>query len=238
MGGASTRTDGKGLPGRGGAAESAWTTPAQIVERLERLWDRGDLLRAAGVTFPLRINLRRPSSRQLGERFAEAQAWIRALEEGGRRNGFEVESEEIDHRQLGRNRVPVRVSIGSEADALRILGRTRDAGRYRQLAQELRERLPELEEWLARKALLVLDLADEWPRLVAVLQWFRDHPSPGVYRRQLEIEGVDTKFIESHRKVLGELLPLVLPPEHVRDASSFDLRFGLLEKPSLVRFRF
>ena len=86
----------------------------------------------------------------------------------------------------------------------------------------------------------MLDLADQWPRLLEVLQWFLDHPSPGVYRRQLEIEGVDTKFIENHRRVLTELLPLVLPPEHVRDdaGTSFDRRFGLLEKPAMVRFRF
>jgi hypothetical protein len=48
-----------------------------------------------------------------------------------------------------------------------------------------------------------------------------------------------TKFIEVHRSLLGELLELTLPPESIKvePGSSFDRRFGLREKPFLVRFR-
>ncbi|HET7754380.1 MAG TPA: DUF2220 domain-containing protein [Anaeromyxobacteraceae bacterium] len=50
---------------------------------------------------------------------------------------------------------------------------------------------------------------------------------------------MDTKFIERRRGLLAELLGLVLPQHAIaREAvSSFDRRFGLREKPFLVRFR-
>ncbi|MFN2381448.1 MAG: Wadjet anti-phage system protein JetD domain-containing protein, partial [Guyparkeria sp.] len=66
-------------------------------------------------------------------------------------------------------------------------------------------------------------------------------PRPGIYRRQLEIPGVDTKFIEARRGLLAELLDAVLPVDAVdRSASGargFDRRFGLREEPALIRFR-
>ncbi|MDZ7768776.1 MAG: DUF2220 family protein [Woeseiaceae bacterium] len=52
---------------------------------------------------------------------------------------------------------------------------------------------------------------------------------------------VDTKFIESHRKLLGELLDIVLPDSAVdRSATgvkAFSNRYGLRTEPPLVRFR-
>lgn len=216
-----------------------WSTPADLLQQLTRLWERGELLRGAESLYPLRLRLRRPTSRELGEHFGEVRDWIRALEHGSDQYGYLLEYEEINHRQLGRNRVPSGVFVPTEVQALRILGKTRAAERYSRLVDEIRREFPPLEGWLFRKALLVLELVDSWPKILSVLRWFRSNPSPGLYRRQLEIEGVDTKFIEGHQKVLSELLALLLPPEHVADEPglSFDRRFGLKEKPPLIRFR-
>jgi hypothetical protein len=62
-----------------------------------------------------------------------------------------------------------------------------------------------------------------------------------VYLRQVDVPGVDSKFIEAHRGVLSELLDLALPPEVV-DASAaglaqFARRYGFLDKPVRIRFR-
>lgn len=209
-----------------------WTTPDELLSQLLRSWERGMLLR--GEVPPLR--LRKPTSRELGERFGEVQDWIRALEEGSHRLGYQVEYEEIAHRQLGKNRVPVGVSISMEA-GLRALRKNREAERYQVVVREVCAEFPELKDWLARRPLAALDV--DWERTLAVLRYFRRHPRCGLYRRQLEISGIDTKFIEENRGRLGELLTLVLPQDQVIDEPgvSFDRRFGLREKPSLVRFR-
>jgi hypothetical protein len=97
-----------------------------------------------------------------------------------------------------------------------------------------RERLPELVPWLAKRPLRALEHAAHWSRVLEVLLFFRAHPSPGVFLRQLEIPGVDTKFIELRRSLFGELLPEVTAP---LPGNSFEVRFGLATKPALLRFR-
>lgn len=219
-----------------------WTTPDELVAQVRRLWERGELLRAAlrgEALFPLQLRLRRPSPSELGAQFDEARRWIAALEDGGRAYGYRVTFEEVAHRQLGRNELPARVVVETEADALRMIGKVRAAERFRALRAETVAAFPALEEWLARHPMKVLDHEERWGQHLAVLRWFSAHPGSGLYRRQLEIEGVDSKFIEEHRQVLTELLEVVLPPGAVvgEPGSSFDRRFGLREKPSLVRFR-
>lgn len=39
-----------------------------------------------------------------------------------------------------------------------------------------------------------------------VALWLRDHPSPSVYVRQLSLPGVHTKFIETHRRTIDEIV--------------------------------
>jgi hypothetical protein len=76
---------------------------------------------------------------------------------------------------------------------------------------------------------------------LAVVAWLRAHPRPGVYLRQVDAPGVDSKFIETHRGVLTELLDLSLPPEAIDSlatgAAQFARRFGFLDKPVRIRFR-
>jgi len=102
------------------------------------------------------------------------------------------------------------------------------------------EKLPELGGWLARRPLTALEYEADWERILRVLRWFRERPRCGLYLRQLDIGGVDTKFIESRKPLLAELLDIVLPPEALdKNAGlrNFELRYGLASKPSQVRFR-
>jgi hypothetical protein len=63
---------------------------------------------------------------------------------------------------------------------------------------------------IARKPFVALDHPRDWSRILAVLDWFRDHPNSDFYLRQLDIEGVDTKFIESRNPLLAKLLAVVV----------------------------
>jgi hypothetical protein len=73
------------------------------------------------------------------------------------------------------------------------------------------------------------------------LEWFRLHPSPGIYLRQLDVPDVHTKFVETRRGLLSELLDLCLPPHAICDEATgvaqFERRYGLRSKPALIRFR-
>ena len=175
-----------------------WTTPADLRRQVQRHWDSGRLL-AAGVAFPLELRLKGPDTRALSDRFDEVRHWIRELE---RESRYRIEWREINHRLLGRNQVPARIVVPGEQEALELIGRTDDAARFRALAAGTLEKLPELGAWLARRPLTALEYAADWERIMKVLVWFRGHPRSGLYLRQLDIAGVDTKFIEGRKALL------------------------------------
>ncbi len=225
----------------------SWTTPEQIAAEVEKRWQRGDVL-AARVTgeplFPLRVRLRRPSAREVVERFGDVGDWARALNAAAREArgfGFDLEHEEVRSRVHGANTLPVTAIVPTEGDALRLIRRSAAAERFQALADATLRRHPSLGGWLARRPLVALDHEARWSEVLAILDWFAAHPRPGLYPRQLDIPGVDTKFIETHRALLSELLDLVLPESAIdptaAGARAFNQRYGLRSERPLVRFR-
>jgi hypothetical protein len=223
-----------------------WTTPAAVRAEIQRRWDRGQILAARlGETpvFPATLRLRRPDTGDLTNRFDDVRQWIRTLEQGSKAVlgfGYDIEWNEINHRQLGRNRVPSRIGVATEADAIRLIGKTQEAKRFSVLMDAMLSRFPALSGWFARHPLTALENAADWDRIIAILAWFRDHPRAGLYLRQLDIHGVDSKFIEARKGLLAELLDRVLPPDAVDTGFPprlFEQRYGLATKPLLVRFR-
>jgi hypothetical protein len=224
-----------------------WTTPADLIAQVERLWDSRRLLKAivAGEElFPFTLRLRCPQRAEMVERFAEVQSWIQALDAGGKGKrgfGYELAWADINHRQLGRNRVPEAASIPTEDDALRLIGKDGAAAKFRELARVTLERFPILKDWIARRPFALLDHAADWDAVLAVVAWFQDHEHSNLYLRQIDIPGVDTKFIETRKSLLSELMGQVLAVEGADDAGAgagnFERRYGLRTKPALLRFR-
>lgn len=92
--------------------------------------------------------------------------------------------------------------------------------------------------WLASHPIRALRLADDWCKLLATVRWIERRQAPGMYLRQVDVPGVDTKFIERHKGVLSELLDIELDPSRVDLAApDFAQRYGFLRKPSYLRFR-
>jgi hypothetical protein len=234
----------------------SWTTPEELVAQVERLWMQGRLLACTQrlstgtgrgdeiLKFPLQLRLRRPTPREFGEKFDAARAWIKALEQGSRAargSGYDVQFEEVDSRQLGPNRVPAGAHILTRDDALALVGKTEAARRFDILVELTLPRFPALQDWLAIRPLRALEHFHDWERILDCLTWFRDHPRSGLYTRQIDVAGVDTKFIEARKGVLSELLDIVLPSAGIdaraMGAKGFEARYGLRTKPPLVRFR-
>ena len=223
-----------------------WTSPQDLLAQVERQWSRGRILSArhsGEPLFPLTLRLKRPSPGEMAARFDEVRAWIRSLDDGSRACrgfGYDISWEEVNHRQLGRNRMPAAVVVPTESDALRLIGRDGDGERFTALADQARAAFPRLVDWIARRPLALVEHSDDWPRILAVLAWFVDNPRSGLYVRQLDIAGVDTKFIEQHTGLIAGLLDIVLdgqlPPPPI-SGLSFEQRYGLRPRPQLVRFR-
>lgn len=225
-----------------------WSSPSDLRLGLERRWDDGSLLASLVgevLTFPLRLPLKRPTTNELAAKFEDVRAWIRCLEDGSKATlgyGYELQWIDHKHRQLGRNRIPAAVIVPSHQDALRWLGKTKEAQRFSELAAETAAAFPPLLAWISQRPMRLLEHALVWPQVLTVLRWFTMHPKPGLYLRQIDLPGIDTKFIESYRGLLGELIDACCP-ELASDANvppgarGFDVRYGLATKPPLLRLR-
>ncbi len=223
--------------------------PADIRRRAERIWNSGKPLKtwlAGESLFPLAIPFRRPAAKELLERFAEVRTWIEGLKrdsKAGRGYGYTVEFGEVAHRRLGTQALPRRILFETSEDFYRTIGRWRDFARFAELVQATRTAQPALVPWLERNPLRALEHAGDWQRLLAVVAWFQAHPRPGIYMRELDIPGVDSKFIEGHKALLRELLDAGLPPAGIDGtatalaAGGFERRYGLRFEEALIRFR-
>lgn len=218
-----------------------WTRPADLRAQVERLWARGELLAAlvsGRSLFPRRLPCKGPTAHEMTERFDEVRAWVaelRSLSHG------RVVVREVRHRTLGSNALPAEVWIDSFDEAIALIRKGAEVERFKVVLESTLRHQPALLGWLHEKPLRALELAAEWSRLLALVSWMREHPRPGIYLRQVDIPDIDTKFLEAHRGVLGELLDISLPPEARDDAfkgvQGFAPRYGFREKALRVRFR-
>lgn len=223
----------------------SWTTTADLRAQVQKLWDREWLLagllvseQAETPNFPKRLAFKGPSSTELSEQFARVQDWIAELRTLPR---VRIEWRDVKHRIIGSNRIPDAVWLDSADDALALIGKQAQARRFRELADLTAAQQPALMPWLAGHPLSVLELSADWPRLLQVVGWMQAHPQPGIYLRQMDLPGVDSKFVEAHRGVLAALLDLALPAEAVastfKGAGAFNRRYGFLDEALRVRFR-
>lgn len=208
-----------------------WTTPADVFAYLSRQWERGRIL--SQDIFPLRVPLKGPDSQELATRFGEVQQWISGLRQA--EGDYRLEYRVVRHRVIGANQLPCRIWVDTREQALAMLSKRAQGETYQRLREVTEERCPGLLEWLQRRPLRALELASDWSRLLDVVTWIQQNPQSGLYIRQADFPGVHTKFIESHRSVLTELLDLVLPSEVA--GQTFESRFGFRERSTRVRFR-
>jgi len=133
---------------------TAWSTPADIVAGVQRLWDSGALLATRldnAPLFPYELRLRQPGVTVMGEQFEQVRSWGAMLKAGSRAeqgHGYDLTWRDINHRQLGRNSIPFAAVIDTEAEALRMIGRARDARQFDTLAAHTLASFPQLHAWV------------------------------------------------------------------------------------------
>ena len=221
---------------------AGWTTWPDVRSALRGRWDSGALLRArltGRPVAPLVLPLRGPTARELADRFGDVQDWAAGWR-AARLGPARLETAPLGGRLVGVNQVPRRVVLDTADDVWTTLGVTADVRRFDDLAAATEEALPAALSWVAARPLEALAHAADWPRLLATVAWILHRGGPEVYLRQVDVPGIDTKFLEERRSVLAALLTRTLPAERIDpEAPPSDLarRFGLRGKSDVVRFR-
>ncbi len=222
------------------------TTPKDIRARADKIWQRGNVHHAwllQQSLFPLSIPIPQLSSAELLIQYADMQDAIEALKKDSEKYQYQLQSKKINHRQLGEQLLPKAAVFETESDFLRYLGKQKEFSRFKELCEHTLATWKILKEWLAKYPFKVMKFADDWLNLLAVCHHFESDPQPDCYIRQLDIKGIDTKFIESHKAILAELLEIILPEDSKHEGvkgltnHGFERRFGLRYQQPQIRLR-
>jgi hypothetical protein len=161
-----------------------------------------------GQSLSFSFSLDPPTERQAQVDTEAAVVWKRGWQGFPQTPGIRLSAAVLHWPSLGRQEIPQRVAVAGVA----ALNEAAGCGpawmalcaRARRLVAELGEPVrPKLGTVASRlRTMQECDLG----RLVAVVQWLVNNPASGLGVRELPIEGVDTKWVERHRGMVGPLV--------------------------------
>lgn len=227
-----------------GWSATGWTSVDDLRAVLRRRWIDGSLLRglANGLEFePIAKPVKGPPVMSLAERLSEVQAWVRHLVDGSRSRGeelYEIEWRTVGGRHFGANELPRRLRVTTPQAVWTLLGVGREVAHFEAMLGSAGD--PAIEAWVRDHPHRALALKSQWPQLLSCVEWIRRNNGHDLYLRQIDLPGVDTKFIEQNCRELAALLDLVLPPDRVdatRSPREFDARYGFRTRPAFARTR-
>ncbi len=218
-----------------------------IRNKLNKQWHRLSWHQAwleGTLSFPYQVKLPRLSDKQLLHDFALCQRQLLQLRHELKTvKEVNLVEQEFQFSTMGRQRLPVAIEFASMDALARFLGQLQPWRRFMADSRLIEASFPALATWLPQAAAIIGKYAGCWPQLLAVCRYLVAHPRPGLYIRQLDITGVDSKFIEAHKPILKTLLDQLLPAAVIDERFTglrehgFEKRYGLNYEQPAVRFR-
>jgi hypothetical protein len=221
-------------------------TPKILKQQALKIWQRGDIHRAwlqNTTYFPLDIPLKNISAKNLLTNYSELQDAIYILRLDSQKQGYLIIDKAITHRQLGEQKLPACITFKNEIVFLNYLSKAAEFKQFQLLCSQSLQQDSLLLDWLIHYPFKLMQYDNVWSQLLKVCHYFKAHPRPDCYIRQLDIKGIDSKFIEKHKSVLNELLTQTLVKsdynENITGLShhGFERRYGLRYDQPSIRFR-
>ncbi|MFB8198373.1 Wadjet anti-phage system protein JetD domain-containing protein [Kitasatospora purpeofusca] len=221
-----------------------WTSPDQVVTALRRKWTAGHLLAAAaqGQPFePIGLPLKGPVAADTLRHYDQARAWAESWA-ARQHPHLRIQTKTIGGRNnTPTNTIPDRVWVDTREALWAILGVDAQVDLFHTIHTRTAQQDPHLAQWMTANPMKALQAHAHWQRLVDTVHWIRTHDTGPIYLRQVDVAGVDTKFIETNKGILGELLDHTLPADRINTGTpkaDFAQRYGFLTKPPYVRLRY
>lgn len=211
-------------------------TPEEIVKKAKRKYRDVLCGQLSGETiFPLTFPVGR-----LSNTLSERRQQIETLRDKSAEvigQGYTIETQEVNKRDLGRQTIPKQIVIPDLDNYLALIRKRTEFNGFVDDAAKIQQKFPQLADWLVSRPQDVIACHGDWDDLLTVCDYFVKHPRPGMFIRELPIP-VHTKFIERNQRILRDLLDLLLPSKAITtDETDFTRRYGLRDKPPLVRVR-
>lgn len=160
--------------------------------------------------WPLTLSLERPSEQAALRDPAGVRAWSQAWASWRPPNAaVSLETDEVAWRRIGVQNLPRRIIFHTPAGVAYLIGESSSWQRVTLRRQHLLLQWPRLAEIGVGTH---FDILAGWndanfSKLIVLLTWFEANPRSGLYLRQLPVHGIDTKWIDLHRRgVVADLL--------------------------------
>lgn len=184
--------------------------------------------------WPMSIPLGMPTEREALLQLDAVRAWVAAW--SGWQGAGELTWVVRQWKVLGTQRLPATLTLHCPEDAARWAGQHQRWQRAAERFAGMTARWPALSGRLPRLFGVLADYDDaDFARLGQMLAWLEANPDSGLYVRQLPVLGVDSKWLETRKGVLAELLA-ALRPEAV-GTDDFYAMCGLKRPPAQLRMR-
>ena len=190
---------------------------------------------AGGGAWPLSISLGVPTEKNVVGDPGVVRGWVEAWSAWD--GAAEVIWESRQWPRLGAQRVPTGLAVSSPEAVAAIVGESKRwsmaTGRYRIMT----ERWPSLAQRSVLRSkfeMLANYSAEDFERLVSILDWLEHNLDSNLYLRQLPVPGLDTKWVERRIAVVADLFRAVRGGD---DASGIHELCGLRKPPDRIRMR-
>lgn len=210
-------------------------SPDQIRELLTRRYEmyHRSWLATCGQ-WPLEVPLGTPTEQQASRQLEAVASWTASWRSC--RGPGNVDWVERKWAKLGTHALPWKLSLHSPEEVAEWAGQLRRWQKARKRYQEMVQNCSALVEALPRHFDVLADYEEtDFRRLQSFLSWIRAHPDSRLYVRQLPIEGLDTKWIESRKTVIATLVAALRGDRKAEDG--FFKCCGLRQPPHLIRLK-
>jgi hypothetical protein len=185
-----------------------------------------------GLWETIEINLEIPTEKEAIKQTDVVQLWIKAwkLWQGG----GQVKWAERNWQTLGVQKLPEKLLFNSPDDVVSTIGETE---RWRHFINRFRlliQRWPKLIETLPRHYNVITNYSEsDFLCLCETLSWLSKNPVSNLYIRQIPVTGVNSKWLESHKNIVADLIALI----NDNNEKNFYKQCGLKPLPKLIRIR-
>ena len=110
--------------------------------------------------------------------------------------------DEVNYKTIGIQKVFRGVSFNDFYEMLEFIGKKKEFLKFEKLLNiDI-----DLKNFLKQNPKILLENMDIWHKVLEIKNFFVDNPKPNIYIRELPIIGIDTKFIENHKKIIDKVL--------------------------------
>lgn len=225
-------------------------TPTEATKELATRYNHTWRTWASGAgLWPLTLTLQPPVRKAIDTSINAVDDWARTWTDFERAHPDATVDWVTRRTVIGNQQLPHRLTIPTPQVLATVVGKASQWETATRRYQAITSNFPDAQD-AARSCLTELtSLTDtDFANIVAVTHWLRDHPRSGLMPRQLPIEGIHTKWVARHYRVLRSLTAAAtsaigvdfdasLPSD--ADSSEADDRklnaLGLRPRPTYVR---